>query len=213
MSLTRKALKAMGLTDEQIDSVIDMHTESTDAIKADRDKYKEEAAKLPDVQRQLDEANSKIAAAEKDDYKGKYESEKAAHDKLKADIATKETAASRLKGFKDEAKKRGYSDNAIKHYLDSKAHDPMERIKYDDEGKATNFDDVFKGLDEAFPDLKVNVKKVNHTPNVPNQQANGEGQKTSRAAQIWENTMKSMYGENSINTSNSNNNSSSGKES
>lgn len=169
MAFTRKALKAMGLTDEQIDPIIELHTESTDAIKADRDKYKEDAEKLSDVQRQLDEANSKIKAAEKDDYKGKYESEKAAHDELKADIAAKETAANRLKSFKDEAKKRGYSDNAIKHYLDSKAHDPMERIKYDDEGKATNFDDVFKGLDEAFPELKVNVTKVTHTPNVPNQ--------------------------------------------
>jgi hypothetical protein len=213
MAFTRKALKAMGLSDEQIDSIIELHIESTDAIKADRDKYKEDAEKLPDVQRQLDEANSKISAAEKDDYKGKYESEKAAHDKHKADIATKETAANRLKSFKDEAKKRGYSDNAIKHYLDSKAHDPMERIKYDDEGKATNFDDVFKGLDEAFPELKVNVTKVTHTPNVPNQTATGgEKKTTSRAAQIWEKAMKSMYGDNAVNSADANNNNSSGKE-
>jgi hypothetical protein len=71
MAFSRKALKAMGLTDEQVDSIIELHTESTDAIKADRDKYKEDAEKLPDVQRQLDEVNSKISAAEKDDYKGK----------------------------------------------------------------------------------------------------------------------------------------------
>ena len=114
MAFTRKALKAMGLTDEQIDSLIELHTESTDAIKADRDKYKEEAEKLPDVQRQLKEAESKIEAAEKDDYKGKYESEKAAHEKLKGEIATKETAANRLKSFKEEAKKRGYGDEAIR---------------------------------------------------------------------------------------------------
>ena len=214
MAFTRKALKAMGLTDEQIDSIIELHTESTDAIKADRDKYKEDAGKLSDVQRQLDEANSKISAAEKEDYKGKYESEKAAHDKLKADIATKETAANRLKSFKDEAKKRGYSDNAIKHYLDSKAHDPMERIKYDDEGKATNFDDVFKGLDEAFPELKVHVTQITHTPNLPKQTATGgEKKTTSRAAQIWEKTMKSMYGDNAVSSADANNNNSSGKES
>ena len=28
MAMTRKALKAMGLTDEQIDSIIEMHTET-----------------------------------------------------------------------------------------------------------------------------------------------------------------------------------------
>ena len=214
MAFSRQTLKAMGFTDDQVQSLIDLHTEVTDNLKAEIKKYKEDAEKLSDVQRQLDEANSKISAAEKDDYKGKYESEKAAHDKLKADIATKETAANRLKSFKDEAKKRGYSDNAIKHYLDSKAHDPMERIKYDDEGKATNFDDVFKGLDEAFPELKVNVTKVTHTPNVPNQTATGgEKKTTSRAAQIWEKTMKSMYGDNAVNSADANNNNSSGKES
>lgn len=167
MAFTRKALKAMGLTDEQIDSLIELHTESTDAIKADRDKYKEEAEKLPDVQRQLKEAESKIEAAEKDDYKGKYESEKAAHEKLKGEIATKETAANRLKGFKEEAKKRGYGEEAIKTFLDSKSHDPMERIKYDDDGKATNLDDVFKGLDEAFPKHKVISGTDNFKPNIP----------------------------------------------
>ena len=211
MAFTRKALKAMGLTDEQIDSLIELHTESTDAIKADRDKYKEDAEKLSDVQRQLDEANSKIDAAQKDDYKGKYELEKAAHDKLKADIATKETAANRLKGFKDEAKKRGYSDEAIKQYLDSKSHDPMERIKYDDEGKATNFDDVFKGLDEAFPKLKVQTEVNRHSPNVPQQTVNdGNVNKPSKAAQIWAESMKRAYGENSI--PNSTNNSNTSKE-
>ena len=33
MALTRKALKAMGLTDEQIDSVIELHTETADALR------------------------------------------------------------------------------------------------------------------------------------------------------------------------------------
>ena len=33
MALTRKALKAMGLTDEQVDSIVDMHAETVDALK------------------------------------------------------------------------------------------------------------------------------------------------------------------------------------
>ena len=35
MALTRKALKAMGLTDEQVDSIIEMHTDTVDGWKAD----------------------------------------------------------------------------------------------------------------------------------------------------------------------------------
>ena len=33
MSLTRKSLKAMGLTDEQIESVIEMHTDTVSGLK------------------------------------------------------------------------------------------------------------------------------------------------------------------------------------
>ena len=33
MALSRKSLKAMGLTDEQVDSIIEMHTETVDGLK------------------------------------------------------------------------------------------------------------------------------------------------------------------------------------
>ena len=50
MALTRKALKAMGLTDEQVDSVIEMHTETAEALKQQRDEFKANADKLAGVQ-------------------------------------------------------------------------------------------------------------------------------------------------------------------
>ena len=49
MALTRKSLKAMGLTDEQVDSIVEMHTETVDGLKADIAKYKGDAEKLPSV--------------------------------------------------------------------------------------------------------------------------------------------------------------------
>lgn len=70
MALTRKALTAMGLSAEQVDSIIEMHTETVEGLKA----YKADAEKLPGVQAQLDEANKKLESADKDDYKEKYES-------------------------------------------------------------------------------------------------------------------------------------------
>ena len=114
MAFSRQTLKAMGFTDDQVQSLIDLHTEVTDNLKAEIKKYKEDAEKLSDVQRQLDEANSKISAAEKDDYKGKYESEKAAHDKLKEDIKAKETTAKKSTAFKAYLKEKGYSDEGWK---------------------------------------------------------------------------------------------------
>lgn len=69
MALTRKALTAMGLTAEQVDSIIEMHTDTVDGLKA----YKADAEKLIEVQKQLDEANKKLENADGDDYKAKYE--------------------------------------------------------------------------------------------------------------------------------------------
>ena len=35
MALTRKLLKGMGLTEEQVDTIIEAHTETTDGLKKD----------------------------------------------------------------------------------------------------------------------------------------------------------------------------------
>lgn len=195
MAFSRKTLRSMGLTDEQVESLIELHSESLDGIKAERDKYKEEAEKLPEIREQLNKAKSDLAAAEKDDYKGKYESEKAAHDKLKADISAKETAEKRISDFKAQAKKRGYSDKAIKTYLDSRNNYPLDKIEYDDKGNATNYDDVFKGLDEAFPDLVVKAGTDSHVPPVSqDNNSSGGNPKISRAAEIAAKYHESLYG-------------------
>lgn len=89
MALTRKALKAMGLTEEQVDSIIEAHTETVDGLKEQIRAYKADAEKLPGVQKQLDE----LKAGDGEDWKGKYEAEKAAHGKTKSEYAAKETAA------------------------------------------------------------------------------------------------------------------------
>lgn len=111
MSLTRKSLKAMGLTDEQIDSVIEMHTdtisglkdkldavennvETVEKLKSDVEKYKSE----------LDTAKKTIAEGEK--YKELYESEKTAYEKYKGDVTAKEA--------------RTAKENAVWGYLNSK---------------------------------------------------------------------------------------------
>lgn len=89
MALTRKFLKALGLTDEQVESIVDAHSETVDALKAERDAAKEEANKVADIQKQLDAANLKLAnagdaakvQAEFDAFKQQVETEKANNSK------------------------------------------------------------------------------------------------------------------------------------
>lgn len=102
MAFTRKSLKAMGLTDEVIDSVVEMHTEVVDSLKEQRDGYKEKAEKFDGVQKELNDLKAKA----NDGYKEKYEAEHNAFEKYKSDVAEKET--------------RTAKESAVKAYFESK---------------------------------------------------------------------------------------------
>ena len=65
MALTRKSLKAMGLTDEQVDSIIEMHTDTVDGLKADVSKYKSDAEKLAGVEKKRNELKAMRAGGSK----------------------------------------------------------------------------------------------------------------------------------------------------
>ena len=96
MALTRKSLKAMGLTDEQVDSIVEMHTETVDGLKDKLKAAEDKANKLDDVQKELDG----LKANSGDDYKAKYEAEKKAFADYKADQTAKETKAAKEKAVK-----------------------------------------------------------------------------------------------------------------
>ena len=46
MALTRKLLKGMGLTEEQMDTIIEAHTDTVDGLKSDLARYKADAEKV-----------------------------------------------------------------------------------------------------------------------------------------------------------------------
>lgn len=50
MALTRKLLKGMGLTEEQVDTIIEAHTDTVDGLKEQIKTYKADADKLMIVQ-------------------------------------------------------------------------------------------------------------------------------------------------------------------
>ena len=94
MAFTRKFLKNMGLTDEQVDTVIDAHTEVVDALKKERDGYKESVDKLEAVTKERDELKAG------GDYKDKYEKEHKAFEEYKSGVTAKETRAAKEKAVR-----------------------------------------------------------------------------------------------------------------
>lgn len=96
MSITRKMLKGMGLTEEQVDTIIEAHTETVEGLKADVSRYKSDAEKLPSVQKELDD----LKAAGDDGFEAKYNAEKKAFADYKAEITAKETRAAKEKAVR-----------------------------------------------------------------------------------------------------------------
>ena len=146
MALTRKHLKSMGLTEEQVDAIIDLHLEVKNDLEEQIKTYKADALKLQAVQKELDD----LKKGDGEDWKGKYDAEKAAHDKTKSDYAAKETAAKVKSAYRAMLKEAGVADK----YLDTviKATD-MSGMKLDKDGKLEGADDLSKSAKTEWADF------------------------------------------------------------
>lgn len=133
MSLTRRALKAMGIDEEKIDEIISMHSETVDGLKADVSKYKADAEKLPSVQKQLDD----LKAAGDNGYQEKYEKEHKAFEDFKANVAAKESKAAKEK--------------AVRAYFESKNI------------TGANLDLAMRGCGEEMAALEMDGEKIKDT--------------------------------------------------
>ena len=133
MALTRKLLKGMGLTDEQVDTIIEAHTDTVDGLKADVSKYKADAEKLPGVQKQLDD----LKAAGDNGYQEKYEKEHKAFEDFKANVTAKESKAAKEK--------------AVRAYFESKNI------------TGANLDLAMRGCGEEMAALELDGEKIKDT--------------------------------------------------
>ena len=145
MSLTRKMLKGMGLTEEQVDSIIEEHTSVTDALKEQAQKYKADAEKLPAIQKELDDLK-----AGGDDWEDKYNAEHKAFEDYKKDIESKAELSKAKEAYKALLKSQDISEKRIDTIL--KLTDFSE-IKLTKEGKIANEDKVIDKIKEDWSDL------------------------------------------------------------
>lgn len=109
MALTRKLLKGMGLTDEQVDTIIEAHTDTVDGLKEQVKTYKADAEKLPNVQKELDD----LKAAGDGGFKEKFEKEHSDFENFKKTIQEKETKAAKESAAKAFFESKGITGNSL----------------------------------------------------------------------------------------------------
>jgi hypothetical protein len=159
MALTRKFLAALGIDESKIESIIDAHTETVDALKGERDRYKADAEKLPEVQKELDKAK----AAAKDS--GEYDRLKKEYEDYKAEVANKETLANKKAAFRKVAKDAGLTDTGIEK---AAKYQDYSAIELDEKGEIKNAKDLMKSIKDEWPEhVATSEKKGAVTPTPP----------------------------------------------
>lgn len=160
MALTRKFLKALGIEDEKIDQIIEAHTDSTDALKADRDKYKEEAEKITAVQKDLDDANAELEKWKKDaedagSYKEKYEKEHEDFENFKKGIEADKAKAVKVEAYKGLLKKAGVNEKRIDAIVKVSA---VDDIDLDSKGEIKDSDKLIENIKSEWSEFIVTTK-------------------------------------------------------
>lgn len=192
MAFTRKMLKALGIEDEKIDQIMDAHTEVTEALKAERDAAKETADELTKVKDELEKAKQSLKEADKNgkDLQSKYDTEHAEFEKLKNEVTAKATKEKTDKALIEWAKSKGYSEAGAKKI--AKYGGYGERIKFDEDGKPTNLDELENDVAAEWGEYKGEIKTDTHKETNP--MTGGTAPKQSLAAKYYAEYNDRLYG-------------------
>lgn len=164
MALTRKFLKAMGVDEEKIEQIIEEHTTTVDALKTELNSYKDDAAKLPKIQKELDDL--KAANDGEDTYKVKYDAIKEEFEQYKTDVTAKENKAKLTAAYKQVLVDAGVSAKRIDSVL---RVSKLDDIEIDDAGNIKNIENVREAIKTEWADfIEVSAQKGADTKNPPN---------------------------------------------
>ena len=169
MSITRKMLKGMGLTEEQVDTIIEEHTSVTDALKEKAQKYETTAQKLATVERELNDLK-----AGGSDWEDRYNKEHEAFENYKKDIESKTEQESIKTAYKALLKDQNVSEKRIDTILKLTDFSEMKLTK---DGKIANEEKVIEKIKEDWSDLISKQSEKGADVSTP---PNGGGSKLTR---------------------------------
>ena len=155
MALGRKYMQGMGLTEEQINAIIEANEETISGLKAEIEKYRtaseDSDKKLAKAQKELGELKE---AAEKNEgknpYKVKYDALKEEFETYKADTEKKAAKAVKEDAYKALLKEVGIIEKHIPKVLKVSEIDDIE---LDDDGKIKDADKLKESLKKEWDDF------------------------------------------------------------
>lgn len=156
----RKILSAAGVAEEAIEEastkLVKLHMDVVDPLKAENDSIGTKDKAIEKLRSQLEKAETELETYKSEDYKTKYETEKASGEKLKKEYEDYKTEQGRkaARTAKESAFKDILKDANIpeKHYAKIIKYSDIDSLELDDKGKITTAKDVLKAVKDEWSD-------------------------------------------------------------
>lgn len=145
MALTRKFLSALGIEADKIDEIIGAHTDTIEGLKDELAKVKADAAKLPEVQKELDD----LKAKPDDGWKDKYDAARKELADYKDSVAKEKALAAKKAAYQELCKDAGLSENGIAKAV---KYADFDSVELDDAGKIKDGKSLIKSIREEWPE-------------------------------------------------------------
>ncbi len=134
---------------DAVEKIIDGHVSSVNALREEISTYKADAAKLPGIQKELDELKAKVEADAKE-RKGKdFDALKAEYDQYKADVEAREKKAATEARFSELLKDIGVTETGVAKILKWQG---VQGVELGEDGKISNAKDLRKAIKEDWPE-------------------------------------------------------------
>ena len=139
-------------------SVVDPLLDKVDSLQSDVTKYKAEAAKVPDLQQEIDSLKGG------EDWKTKYETEKQAHEDYRNQVAQEATTAKVKAAYRKLLTDEKISDKALEAVLNATDYSKM---KLNDDGSLDGVEDLKKDIDTKWGSFKVTTGRRGENVDTP----------------------------------------------
>lgn len=175
MALTNRMLKTMGIEEEQRDQIMEAHQDTLREIREERDQLRDQAAKVPDLQRQLQEAQEAAKAADGDEWRKKFEAEHRALEDYRQKVEAKEQERSKAKAYRDMLVNKAKVDpkrvDRIMRLID------LSKVELGEDGAVKDADEAAKAAAEEWADFVVTKRTEGSDPENPPADRGGKGPK------------------------------------
>lgn len=201
MALSRRYLKGMGLTEEQVSAIIEANEETitglTDKIEKLQSANKEAERKFNNLQSEYD-ALKESTDTSKTPYKKKYEEELAAKEKLqqeydsyKTSVEEEKAIAKKSDAYRKLLKDAGINDKRIDSVLKVS---PFKDVEFEEDGTVKDKDKLIKSIQDDWSDFIMTKEVQGATVAHPIVNKQSE-KKVSRAAELAAKYHANLYGE------------------